>query len=161
MAARSPPREGTPAWVLLAVAVPALAFTTWGAVGGVYSSGVRAQRRSLEPSLNVRQLCQYAVAHHARTGQWVQAGPFPRHYPALGETVPFVEDEGFKALGFHPGVVRFQYAVELEREGEAVRRVRCVARGDADQDGTPAVFSLTADPATSELSVVRAENAEE
>jgi hypothetical protein len=161
MAARPPPRDGTPAWVLLAVAVPALAFTTWGAVSGVYSSGVQAQRRSLEPSLNVRQLCQYAVAHHARTGQWVSAGPFPVHYPALGETVPFKEDEGFKALGFHPGVVRFQYAVEVAREGDAVRQVRCVARGDADRDGVPAVFSLSVDVATSELSPVRAENAEE
>ncbi|MBM4378824.1 MAG: hypothetical protein FJ086_05915 [Deltaproteobacteria bacterium] len=161
MSPRPPARKGTPAWVLLAVAVPALAFTTWGAVSGVYSSGVRAQRRSLEPSLNVRQLCQYAAAHHARTGQWVAAGPFPAHLPAPGETVPFVADEGFRALGFHPGVVRFQYAVEVERAGDAVRQVRCVARGDADRDGVPAVFSLEVDPATSELSPVRAENPEE
>lgn len=161
MAARPPRGEGTPAWVLLAVAVPALAFTTWGAVSGVYSSGVRAQRRSLEPSLNARQLCQLAGAHHARTGQWVAAGPFPAHLPAVGETVAFQPDEGFRALGFSPGVVRFQYAVEVERQGDAVRSVRCSARGDADGDGVPAVFSLAVDVATGELSPVRAENPEE
>jgi hypothetical protein len=161
MAARPPERGGTPAWVLLVVAVPALAFTTWGAVSGVYTSGVRAQRRSLEPSLNVRQLCQLAVAHHARTGQWVAAGPFPAHLPAVGETVPFVEDAGFRALGFHPGVVRFQYAVEVQREGATVRQVRCLARGDSDRDGVPASFSLTVDASTSELSPVRADNPEE
>jgi hypothetical protein len=147
-------RRGTPIWVLLLVAVPALAFTTWGAVLGVFSGKGQASRRAAEPLLNARDLCRLVAQHHVLKGEWVAAGPVPAVIPARGETVPFVQDEGFRALGFKLPLTHHQYAVELSREGERVTRVRCLARDDADGDGVPTTVATEVDPITDALGPV-------
>ena len=141
-----PERRGTPPWVLLVVAVPALAFTTWGAVLGVFSGDGHARRRAAEPLLNARELCRLVAQRHALKGDWVAAGPVPESVPRRGETLPFTQDEGFKALGFKLPMTHHQYAVEVLREGMNVTRVRCVARADEDGDGVPTVISTEVDP---------------
>jgi hypothetical protein len=154
-----PERRGTPPWVLLLVAVPALAFTTWGAVLGVFSGKGQASRRAAEPLLNARELCRRVAQHHALKGEWVSAGPVPAAVPARGETLPFTPDEGFRALGFKLPMTHHQYAVEVTREGGQVKRVRCLARDDADADGVPTTVVTEVDPESHALGPVGVEPA--
>lgn len=149
-----PGRRGTPPWVLLVVAVPALAFTTAGAAMGVFSRDGHARRRAAEPLLNARELCRLVAQRHAFKGDWVAAGPVPATVPKGGETLPFTQDEGFQALGFKLPLTHHQYAVELLREGTEVKRVRCVARADEDGDGVPTVISTEVDPESGALGPV-------
>ena len=150
-----PERPGTPPWVLLVVAVPALAFTTWGAVLGVFSGDAQARRRAAEPRLNARELCRLVVRHRELNGEWVAAGPVPSTLPTRGETVPFTQDEGFRKLGFSLPLAHHQYAVEVARDGAEVKSVRCVARDDADGDGVATTIATEVDPGSHELGPVR------
>lgn len=136
--AAPPRREKSSNRFLWAVGVGVLVpvFIYLIAMGPAGVSQFFARRRSAEAKLNVRQLCRLALRHHEQQKLWRNAGPLPTPMPK-GEAVAFPDDEAFKALGFEPGKVRYQYEVKVESEV-----VRCSARGDLDGDGVLASFSI-------------------
>lgn len=75
-----------------------------------------------------------------RVGGFVACDASPTEVPD-GREVDWEPSEGFRELGFNPGVrTRFQYEVEVLGNRFVVR-----ARGDLDADGEASLFELRSD----------------
>jgi len=99
-------------------------------------------QQMLEAEVGVYQLCQLELAHRAKTGAWLAAGPSPKFVPP-GFKVAFGSDPGFKTLGFKRDQVLYQYQVVVQDDDDTAL---CFSRGDLDNDGFSSTFSITARP---------------
>ena len=132
--------------------LPIIIFLTAVGVPGFQS--FRARQWSAEAKLNVRQLCRLTLRLHERERVWREAGPLPDPMPKGGERVLFGAYKAFTEIGFTPHKVRYQYEVKLQREGEKIVLIRCMARGDQDGDGVLATFAVGVIPESKELTAI-------
>lgn len=126
--------------------LPILAFVV---ALGIPSGNFGLRRTAAEAKLNVRLLCRQVVRYREQQGEWLAAGPEPKTIPA--QPVRFVANPEFQKLGFDPGEVRYQYQVEVAKDGDQVKTVRCIARGDLDGDGVQSQFFIYLNSANKEI----------
>lgn len=153
----SEPKKGSrlPYIVAAILLVPVLGYTIATGLGGG-TFGLR--QKAAEAKLNVRLLARAAVKYHEQSREWRGAGPTPSTIPGR-DAVPFQTNEDWDALGFNPGKARYQYQLQLTTDAEGkVLGVRAVAKGDLDDDGTLATYSIWVNPSTRDIGQIEMEN---